>query len=110
MFQIYVGTISRWWWWCYPAKKLPSLTTRYKWVTLGVVEEDITNPEMCLTGVDMETGVLDGRFVQDKQMVLGLDSGGVVMVKLTVVEHDNILTGLDLWEKDGSVAQELTRD
>ena len=52
-----------------------SLTTRYWSGSLwyfkkGVVEEDITNPEMCLTGVDLETGVLDGRFVQDKQMVL----------------------------------------
>jgi len=103
-----------------------SLTTRYWSGSLwyykkGVVEEDITNPEMCLTGVDLQTGVLDGRFVQDKQMVLGLDSGGLVMVTLTreqdgdrvthyleqqtaVVEHEDILTGLDLWEMDGSVA------
>ena len=103
-----------------------SLTTRYWSGSLwyyrkGVVEEDITNPEMCLTGVDLQTGVLDGRFVQDKQMVLGLDSGGVVMVNLTkeqdgdrvtyyleqqtsVVEHEDILTGLDVWEMDHSVA------
>jgi len=103
-----------------------SLTTRYWSGSLwyyrqGVAEEDITNPEMCLTGLDLETGVLDGRFVQDKQMVLGLDSGGVVMVNLTkeqdgdrvtyyleqqtsVVEHEDILTGLDVWEMDHSVA------
>lgn len=52
------------------------MLTLLEWVTLvlqeeGVVEEDITNPEMCLTWVDLETGVLDGRFVQDKEMVLG---------------------------------------
>jgi len=103
-----------------------SLTTRYWTGSLwyfkkGVMEEDITNPEMCLTGVDLETGVLDGKFVQDEQMVLGLDSGGVVMVTLTkeqdgdrvthyleqqsaVVEHEDILTGLDVWEMDHSVA------
>ena len=86
-----------------------------------MAEEDITNPEMCLTGLDLKTGVLDGRFVQDKQMVLGLDSGGVIMVTLTkeqdgdrfiyyleqqtvAVEHEDILTGLDTWEMDGSVA------
>ena len=103
-----------------------SLTTRYWsgsvwYYRKGVAEEDIINPEMCLTGLDLETGVLDGRFVQDKQMVLGLDSGGVVMVNLTkeqdgdriiyyleqrttAAEHEDILTGLDLWEMDGSVA------
>jgi len=103
-----------------------SLTTRYWSGSLwyyrkGVAEEDITNPEMCLTGLDLQTGVLDGRFIQDKQMVLGLDSGGVVMVTLTkevdgdrltyyleqqtaVVEHEDILTGLDIWEADGYVA------
>jgi len=103
-----------------------SLTTRYWSGSLwyyrkGVAEEDITNPEMCLTGLDLQTGVLDGRFVQDKQMVLGLDSGGIVMVTLTkevdgdrvtyyleqqtaVVEHEDILTGLDFWEGDGSLA------
>ena len=103
-----------------------SLTTRYWsgsiwYYKQGVVEEDVTNPEMCLTGVDLETDVLDGRFVQEKQVVLGLDSGGVVMVTLTkeqdgdrvthyleqqtaVVEHDDILTGLDVWENDYSVA------
>jgi len=102
-----------------------SLTTRYWSGSLwyykaGVAEQDLTNPELCLTGLDLQTGVLDGRFVQDKQMVLGLDSGGVVMVLLTkeadgdrvtyyleqqnaVVEHEDILTGLDVWS-DGSVA------
>jgi len=103
-----------------------SLTTRYWSGSLwyyrkGVVEEDITNPELCLTGVDLETGVMDGRFIQDKQMLLGLDSGGLVMVNLTreqegervthyleqqaaVVEHEDILTGLDLWDVDGCIA------
>jgi len=103
-----------------------SLTTRYWTGSLwyykkGVDPINATNPEKCLTGVDLETGVVGGRFVQDKQIVLGLDSGGVVMVSLTkeqdgdriihyleqqtpVVEHDDILTGLDVCEKDYSVA------
>jgi len=102
-----------------------SLTTRYWTGSLwyykkGVDPSNATNPEKCLTGVDLETGVVGGRFVQDKQMVLGLDSG-VVMVSFTkeqdgdriihyleqqtpVVMHDDILTGLDVCEMDDSVA------
>ena len=70
---------------------------------------------------DWVVGCECGGLVHDKQMVLGLDSGGVVMVNLTkeqdgdiiiyyleqqtpAVEHEDILTGLDLWEMDGSVA------
>ena len=65
------------------------------------------------------TGVLVGRFVQDKQMVLGLGSqwrGGhghltkeqdgdrvthYLEHQTAVVEHEDIITSLDLWEKDG---------
>ena len=72
----------------------------------------VANPEMCVTGVDMETGVQDARFVRDDSVVVGLDSGGVAMMTLTrdqdrdkvtsyleqgvsALEHDNMLIGMD---------------
>ena len=103
-----------------------SLNTRYMTGSLwyyraGTSPEEVTNPESCLTGVDTETGVLDGRFVRNDQVVVGLDSGGLVMVTLTrdedgdkmthylechtaTVEHDDILTGLDTWTRHNTVA------
>ena len=53
-----------------------SLNTRYWTGSLwyyksGTEPSDVTNPEMCVTGVDMETGVLDGRFVRDDQVGSG---------------------------------------
>ena len=103
-----------------------SLNTRYMTGSLwyykaGTAPEAVTNPEACLTGVDMEAGVMDGRFVREDQVVAGLDSGGLVMVTLTqdtegdkmthylechtaTVEHDDILTGLDTWASDNTVA------
>jgi len=104
-----------------------SLNTRYMTGSLwyykaGTKAEAVTNPEACLTGVDMsEAGIMDGRFVREDQVVVGLDSGGLVMVTLTkdeegdktshylechtaTVEHDDILTGLDTWASDNTVA------
>ena len=103
-----------------------SLNTRYMTGSLwyykaGTSAEAVTNPEACLTGVDTEAGVMDGKFVREDQVVVGLDTGGLVMVTLTkdeegdkmthylechtaTVEHDDILTGLDTWTRDNTVA------
>jgi len=75
-------------------------------------------PEKSLTGVDIDTGVIDGRVVGEKgdKIILALDTGGVEMVNLTsevqddkimhYLErqpgpmdqcHDDIITGLDIW-------------
>ena len=103
-----------------------SLNTRYMTGSLwyykaGTSAGAVTNPEACLTGVDTEAGVMDGRFVREDQVVVGLDSGGLVMVTLTkdeegdkmthylechtaTVEHDDIMTGLDTWSRDNTVA------
>jgi len=103
-----------------------SLNTRYWTGSLwcyksGTEAGDVVNPDKCLTGLDLETGVFEGRFVREDEVVLGLDSGGVMMVNLTsdqegdkvtsyleqgvsTVEHDDMLTGLDIWTRDGSVA------
>jgi len=75
-------------------------------------------PEKSLTGVDIDTGVVDGKVVGEKgdKVVLALDSGGIELVSLTseVQEdkimhylerqacpldqcHDDIITGLDTW-------------
>lgn len=78
----------------------------------------VTDPDNCLTGLDLDTGVMGGRFVTDQQLLLGLDSGAVVLVNLTkevdgdrvmyyleqqapLVEHEDLLTGLDLWGEVG---------
>ena len=103
-----------------------SLNTRYWTGSLwhyrsGTAASDVVNPAKCVTGVDLDTGVLEGRFVRDNQIVLGLDSGGVMLVTLThdqeadkvtsylepgvhAVEHDDMMTGLDTWSQDGSLA------
>jgi len=103
-----------------------SLNTRFWTGSLWYYRSDkepnqVTDPEQCLTGVDVETGVFDARFLRDDQMVVGLDSGGVTMVTLTreedddrvthhlehhqaTVEHDDTLTGLDIWTSDATVA------
>jgi len=103
-----------------------SLNTRFWTGSLWYYRSDkeptqVTDPDQCLTGVDLETGVFDARFLRDDQMVVGLDSGGVTMVTLTreedgdrlthhlehhqaTVEHDDILTGLDIWKSDATVA------
>ena len=102
-----------------------SLNTRYWTGSLwyyraGASPAEVTNPEKCLTGVDLETGVVDGRFVRPDQVVVGLDSG-VSMVTLSreedgdrvthhleqhspAMEHDDILTGLDTWARDCTLA------
>ena len=81
----------------------------------------VPNPEMSVTGVDMDTGVLDARFVREDSVVVGLDSGGLTMMTLTrdqdgdkatsyleqgvsVLEHADMLTGMDTWSREGSVA------
>jgi len=101
-----------------------SLNTRFWTGSLwyygaGIEPEDI-NSNTCMTGLHTQTGVLDGRFLKDDLMVVGLDSGGIQVVRLTseedggevryyleeqcpVVEHDDLLTGLDTWT-DGSLA------
>jgi len=80
--------------------------------------DNVTDPEYCLTGLDIDTGVMGGRFVTDQQLLLGLDSGAVVLVNLTkevegdrvmhyleqqapLLEHEDLLTGLDLWGEVG---------
>lgn len=52
----------------------------------------VTNPEMCVTGVDMETGVMDARFVRDDSVVVGLDNGGVTLMTLTSDRDGNRVT------------------
>ena len=101
-----------------------SLNTRFwtgsLWYYGSGVEPDNINSDTCMTGVHTLTGVLDGRFLRDDLMVVGLDSGGIELVRLTkeeegqevryyleeqspVLEHDDLLTGLDTWT-DGSLA------
>jgi len=103
-----------------------SLNTRYWTGQLWYYTKDrlsepgspATDPTRCLTGVDMETGVVEGRFLSLTQLVVGLDSGGLALVTLTkerdgdrlthyleiqnpVVEHEDQLLGLDLWPEGG---------
>jgi len=109
-----------------------SLTTRLwtgsLWYYKAGIEPENINCDTCMTGVHTTTGVLDGRFLKDDLMVVGLDSGGIELVRLTreeddereegeegrevryyleeqspVLEHDDLLTGLDTWS-DGSLA------
>lgn len=103
-----------------------SLNTRYwtgqLWYYTAPTAEDAvtcTDPSKCLTGQEMETGVVAARFLSAHQLVVGLDSGALVLVNLTrereggrethyletqapVVEHDDQLTGLDLWGEGGA--------
>jgi len=103
-----------------------SLHTRYWTGSLwyykaGTEPSNVTNPENCVTGVDMETGVMDARFVKEDSVVVGLDSGGVAMMTLTrdqdgdnvtsyleqgvgAMEHDDMLTGMDTWSRGGALA------
>lgn len=77
--------------------------------------ENVTNPAKCLTATDIDTGVVAGRFIGQNHMVVGQDSGALVLVNLTkerdgdtlthyletqapVTEHEDQLTGLDIWE------------
>ena len=107
-----------------------SLTSRFwtgsLWYYGAGLEPDNINSDSCMTGVHTATGVLDGRFLKDDLMVVGLDSGGIELVRLTheeeeeegsgvkevryyleeqspLEEHDDLLTGLDLFS-DGSLA------
>jgi len=76
--------------------------------------ENVTNPAKCLTATDIDTGVVAGRFIGQNHMVVGQDSGALVLVNLTkerdgdtlthyletqapVTEHEDQLTGLDIW-------------
>lgn len=104
-----------------------SLVTRY-WTgqlwyfTKDRLAEDgvqaVTDPARCLTGLELETGVVAGRFLAPGQLVVGLDSGGLVRVTLArerdeervthhlevqspAVEHEDQLLGLDLWPEGG---------
>lgn len=103
-----------------------SLTTRY-WTgqlwyysntRLTEAGSPVTDPARSVTGVDLETGVVDGRFLTDTQLLVGLDSGALALVTLTkerdgdrlthylevqspVVEHDDQMLGLDLWKAGG---------
>ena len=90
----------------------------------GMVIEDITNPKICIAGLDMETDVLDVRIEHCSMSRTsrgcwgwqwwGGDGNRIIYYLeqqlSAVVEHGDILTRLDLLEKDGSVATlELTR-
>ena len=105
-----------------------SLTSRLwtgsLWYYGAGLEPDNVNSDTCMTGVHTTTGVLDGRFLKDNLMVVGLDSGGIELVRLTqeeeeegevrevryyleeqspLEEHDDLLTGLDTFS-DGGLA------
>lgn len=99
-----------------------SLVTRYwigqLWYYSGNILqqcENVTNPAKCLTATEIDTGVVAGRFIGQNHMVVGQDSGALVLVNLTkerdgdtlthyletqtpVTEHEDQLTGLDIWE------------
>jgi len=95
-----------------------SLTTRHWSGSLwyyrkGINSTDVDNPSKSFARLDLKTGVLDGKFIDVGRMIIGLDSGGVVLVNLNkegyleqsveTIEHDDILASFDVWE-DGSVA------
>jgi len=101
-----------------------SLNTRFwtgaLWYYGAGIEPEKIDSNSCKTGLHTQTGVLDGRFLKDDLVVVGLDNGGIQVVRLTseeeggevryyleeqspVVEHDDLLTGLDTWT-DGSLA------
>jgi len=90
-------------------------------------------PEKSLTGVDIDTGVVDGRVLGEKgdKVVIALDSGGIELVSLTsevqddkimhYLErqaspldqcHDDIITGLDIWGGgvDSAMAATVSQD
>lgn len=91
-------------------------------------------PEMSVTGVDIDTGVIDGRVVGEKgdKILLALDTGGVEMVNLTsevqddkimhYLErqpgpmdqcHGDIITGMDIWSgssESGNLAATVSHD
>jgi len=94
------------------------LTERYWTGSLWQYKDpkDAPAPEKSLTGVDIHTGVVDGRCVGGKgdPILIALDSGGLEMAHLTSeeqegkmmfylesqsspVDHDDIITGLDTW-------------
>lgn len=95
------------------------LTGRYWTGSLWQYQDphDAPRPEKSLTGVDLHTGVVDGRCIGGKgdPILMALDSGGLEMANLTHeeqedkkimyyletqssnVEHDDIITGLDIW-------------
>jgi len=67
-----------------------ALNTRYwtgqLWYYTAPAAEDAaacTDPSKCLTGQEMETGVVAARFLTEHQLVVGLDSGALVLVNLT---------------------------
>jgi len=103
-----------------------SLVTRYWTGQLWYYSKDrltepgspLTDPARSVTGVELETGVMDGRFLTDTQILLGLDSGALDIVTLTkerdgdrlthyleiqspVVEHEDQVLGMDLWKAGG---------
>ena len=106
-----------------------SLTSRFwtgsLWYYGAGVEPENINSDTCMTGVHTSTGVLDGRFLKENLMVVGLDSGGIELVRLTqeeeeeeeeggvrevryyleeqtpLEEHDDLLTGLDIFSEGG---------
>jgi len=77
-----------------------------------------TEPQLSLTGVDLGTGVVEGRFLGPNLMVVATDQGGLVLVTLSkerdqdrlfhylepqapVVEHEDQVLGMDLWQEGG---------
>ena len=53
---------------CYVHDRLPVV------LQADTAAEAVTNPEACLTSVDTEAGVMDGRFVREYQVVTRLDT------------------------------------
>jgi len=87
--------------------------------------ENVTNPAKCLTATDLDTGVVAGRFIAENHMVVGQDNGSLVLINLTkereseklthyletqapVTEHEDQLTGLDIWETAGKTSTAAT--
>ena len=107
-----------------------SLTTRYWsgsvwYYRRGVLADRVTDPASCLAGLELEGGLSAARFQAEGRAVLGMDSGAVAGLRLArqqdgdqvtfhlelgpqLIEHDDILTGLDCWQEGGvaSVGQD----
>ena len=69
-----------------------SLNTRFwtgaLWYYGAGIEPEKVDSNSCKTGLHTQTGVLDGRFLKDDLVVVGLDNGGIQVVRLTSEEDD----------------------
>lgn len=93
-----------------------SLTERYWTGSLWyfIEPEAAPNVEKCLTGIDCESGVCDGKFLTDQQKVIvGEDSGNIQVLALSEVadehtfhfslsasacDHDNYVTSVSVFK------------